>query len=109
LRKRRTLTEKQCHGYPTFWQRLIVVSAILLSGEFLAAIVPSQTVHAEFNCVAGSGAPGGTSYGGQSGATGGVGGDCVLGGGYKSFAPGGFNQNNGNQGVSQENGGANIA
>jgi hypothetical protein len=101
------LTEKQCHGYPTFWQRLIVVSAILLSGEFLAAIAPSQTIHAYVNCVAGHGGRGGLAYGGQSGAAGGVGEDCVI-GGRKAFAPGGFNQNNGNQEANQADGGGNI-
>ncbi len=107
MRKRRTLTEKQCHGYPTLWQRLILVSAILLSGEILEAIVPSQIVHAtEFNCIAGNGGNGGISYGGQSGAIGNVGGDCVI-GGKKVFAPGGFNQNNGTQGFNQANGGGN--
>ena len=107
MRKRRTITEKQCHGYPTCWQRLLLVSAILLSGETLVGIIPSQIAHAEINCVAGNGGPGGTAYSGQGGAVGGVGGDCVI-GGNKVFAPGGVNQNNGTQGFSQANGGGNV-
>ena len=101
------IAEKKCHGYPTFWQRLMLVSAILFAGEILVGIVPSQTAHAEINCVAGPGGPGGIAYGGQNGAIGGVGGDCVI-GGNKVFAPGGFNQNNGTQGTSQSNGGGNV-
>jgi hypothetical protein len=104
LRKRQTIVEKQCHNL-TFWQRLILVSAILLSGEIAASIMPSQTVHA-INCRAGYGGSGGVSYGEQGGARG-VGGDCVI-GGNKSFVPGGFNQNNGNQGHNQINGGGNM-
>jgi hypothetical protein len=84
------------------------VSAILLSGEILAGIVPSQTVHAAaINCVAGNGGNGGIAYGGQNGAAGNVGGDCVI-SGNKVFAPGGFNQNSGIQGFSQANGTGNA-
>jgi hypothetical protein len=99
------LAERQKHSYFTFWQRLILVSAILLSGEIAASIMPSQTVHA-MNCRAGQGGSGGVSNGEQGGARG-VGGDCVL-GGNKSFVPGGFNQNNGNQEANQINGGGNV-
>ncbi len=107
MRNNRRMRENQCYNYATFWQRLIVVSAIFLSGETLACIIPSQIAHAEINCVAGNGGPGGVANGGQNGAVGGVGGDCVI-GGNKVLAPGGFNQNNGNQGVSQANGGGNV-
>jgi hypothetical protein len=44
---------------------------------------------------------------GKMAQLGGVGGDCVI-GGNKAFAPGGFNQNNGNQGANQGNGGGNV-
>ena len=107
MKKRRMRVKKQGHGYPTFWQRLILMSSILLPGEILVGIVPSQIAHAEINCVAGPGGPGGIAYGGQNGAIGGVGGDCVI-GGNKVFAPGGFNQNNGTQGTSQATGGGNV-
>ncbi len=99
--------KKQCHGYLTFWLRLILMSSILLSGEILVGINPMQIAHAEINCVAGPGGPGGIAYGGQGGAAGGVGGDCVI-GGNKAFSPGGVNQNNGTQGTSQTNGGGNV-
>lgn len=107
MRKSRRMIEKHSYNYPTFWQRLILVSGILLSGETLACIIPSQIAHAEINCIAGNGGPGGVANGGQNGAIGGVGGDCVI-GGNKVFAPGGFNQNNGTQGTSQANGGGNV-
>jgi hypothetical protein len=86
LSKGQTIVEKQNYGYFTFWQRLILVSTILLSGEILAAMVPSQTVHAS-NCRAGYGGPGGLANSGQGGALGEVGGDCVIGG----PVPGGLN------------------
>ena len=106
MRKRRTTLEKQSYGYLTFWQRLMLVSAILLSGEILASTVPSQTVHA-INCVAGHGGRGGIAYDGQNGASGTFAGDCVI-GGNKDFPIGGFNQNNGVQRGSQVNGGGNV-
>ncbi len=99
------LTERQKHSYSTFWQRLILVSAILLSGEMVASIMPSQTAHA-INCRAGQGGSGGIDNNEQGGPRG-TGGDCVL-GGNKSFVPGGFNQNNGNQEANQINGGGNV-
>jgi hypothetical protein len=107
LRKGRTIVEKQSYGYLTFWRQLILVSTILLSGEILAAMLPSQTVHAYVNCLSGPGGHGGLGYGGQDGAMGQVGGDCVI-GGRKAFVPGGFNQNNGIQRASQADGGGNI-
>jgi hypothetical protein len=99
------ITERQSHGYPTFWQRLILVGVVLLSGEFLARLIPIQATYANINCVAGNGGPGGTAIGGQNGAIGGIGGDCVI-GGNKAFSPGGFNQNSGTQGNNQANGGS---
>ena len=99
------LTERQRHSYSTFWQRLILVSAILLSGEIGICIIPSQTVHA-INCRAGLGGSGGVTNGGQHTPLG-VGGDCVI-DGSKSYDPGGVNQNNGNQGHNQVNGGGNV-
>jgi hypothetical protein len=101
------IAEEQCHRFPTFWPRLILMSLILLSGQILVSINPCQIAHAQINCIAGPGGPGGISYGGQGGSVGGVGGDCVI-GGNKVFSPGGFNQNNGTQGLSQANGGANV-
>jgi hypothetical protein len=86
LIKGRMTVEKQSYGYLTFWQQLILVSTILLSGEILAAMLPSQTVHAT-NCHAGYGGAGGLTNSGQSGATGDAGGDCIIGG----SVPGGLN------------------
>ncbi len=106
MRKRRTIVERQSCGYLTLWQQLILVSAILLSGEILGGIVPSRTVHA-INCAAGPGGRGGIANEGQATALGNVGGDCVI-GGNKAFAPGGFNQNNGLQRASQADGGGNV-
>jgi hypothetical protein len=106
LRKRRTIGEKQSYGYLTLWQRLLLVSTLLLSGEISVGIVPSQTAHA-INCVAGHGGHGGMANGGQLGAAGDFGGDCVI-GGEKSRVIGGLNQNNGDQGDSQTNGLANA-
>ncbi len=67
--------------------------------------MPSQTVHA-INCRAGHGGFGGIANGEQGGPRG-VGGDCII-GGNKAFVPGGFNQNNRNQGASQTDGGGNV-
>ncbi len=99
------LTKRQKYNSFTFWQRLILVSAILLSGEIGICIIPSQTVHAT-GCLAGRGGPGGVATGGQHTPIH-AGGDCVI-SGNKSYDPGGVNQNNGNQGVSQANGGGNV-
>src|SRR5436309_846863 len=91
--KRQPTTGRQSHVSLPFWQRLILVGAVLLSGEGLAFIIPSQAVLANINCVAGNGGPGGVAIGGQNGALGGLGGDCII-GGHKTFAPGGLIQNN---------------
>ena len=106
MRKRRTIVERQRHGHLTFWQRLILVNAMLLSGAIVADMIPSQTVHA-INCVAGHGGHGGIANDGQNGASGTFPGDCVI-GGNKDLSIGGFNQNNGVQRASQVNGGDNV-
>ena len=103
--KRRTIVEKQSYGYLTFWQRLLLVGTILLSGEIVAGIIPSQSVHA-INCRAGNGNPGGVANGGQ-GSIEAPGGDCII-GGKKEFIGGGFDQNNGVQRGSQTDGGGNL-
>ena len=103
MRKRQTVLGRQNHNYLTFWQRLILISAVLLSGETLAIINSSQAVHAQIVCHAGNGGNGGNAVGGVAGADGGIGGDCVI-GGHKTFSPGGPLQNNGNNGNNQANG-----
>src|SRR5690349_4154037 len=98
--KRQSMTDRQSRISLTFWQRLILVGAILLSGEALAFIIPSQAARANINCVAGNGGNGGNAVGGQEGAIGTESGNCNI-GGHKTFSSGGAIQNNGNSGNNQ--------
>jgi hypothetical protein len=64
------------------WKRLILIAGMLLPGEALAALVPSQTAYAQmspFMCGAGHGGDGGLANHGSSGANGASGGGCVNG------------------------------
>lgn len=74
-----------------FWQRLILVNALIISYT-LIIIIHAQYIYA---CNGGNGGNGGTSTAGVNGSAGGIGGDCVI-GGYKSVNSGGIIQNNGN-------------
>lgn len=77
------------------WKRLILVIAILFSGETLAVIPSGQVIYANSICNAGNGGPGGTANNGSVGAGGGTGGDCNY--GFKA-GEGGDSQGNGANG-----------
>jgi hypothetical protein len=66
------------------WKRLLLVTAILLSGESLVAVASSQAAHASsvtyIICKAGDGGDGGLSIHTIDGGRGGTGGDCLIGG-----------------------------
>jgi hypothetical protein len=68
-------------GLP-LWKRLILVTALLLSGESLVAIGSSHPAHANgviyIVCRAGDGGHGGVASHINDGARGGNGGDCVI-------------------------------
>jgi hypothetical protein len=74
------------------WKRLLLVTALLLSGETLVATASSQAAHANdvthahangvtyIMCRAGDGGHGGTSMFTTDGGRGGTGGDCLING-----------------------------
>lgn len=102
VEKQLILTARQKHGHLTFWQRSILITAILCSGDALATLSPCQAAYANINCNAGNGGNGGTAIN-SNGALGGIGGDCII-GGQKIFSAGGPIQNNGSTRDNQSNG-----
>ena len=95
MMKQQTVTSSQNHFQLPVWKRLILVTAILLSGETLAIITSNQAAYANNGCNGGNGGPGGTANNGSSGADGGNGGDCIY--GFKAGS-GGESQGNGANG-----------
>ena len=80
------------------WRRLMLITALLLPGESLVAVVSGQAVHASdvtyIVCHAGNGGQGGVSTHSTDGGRGGNGGDCLIysakgGGGGTSTGHGG--------------------
>ena len=64
------------------WKRLMLVAALLLTGESLVAIGSSQAAHASsvtyIVCNAGDGGDGGVANRTTDGGRGGNGGDCII-------------------------------
>lgn len=99
MRKRQKIAERQSHVCLPFWQRLILVSALIVSTYTSSIVIQIQYV---YSCHAGNGGNGGTSIGGANGSDGGIGGDCIN-SGYKSVTSGGTIQNNGGSSNNQAN------
>jgi hypothetical protein len=87
-------------GLPV-WKRLILIAGMLLPGGALAALVPSQTAHAQVNpfvCRAAPGGNGGLANHGSAGGDGASAGGCVSGPRGGDAASGGQNNSPGGPG-----------
>ena len=82
MRKQQVMAAVSKHVRLPLWKRLMLITALLLSGESLAAVVSSQAAHAStityIVCNAGDGGPGGVSSHSTDGGRGGNGGDCLI-------------------------------
>jgi hypothetical protein len=112
--KQKVMAGTSMHVRLPLWKRLLLVTALLLSGETLVTTASSQAAHANsvththangvtyIMCRAGDGGHGGVATFTTDGGRGGNGGDCLINGGAKggtggtSTGPGGHAGEGGN-------------